>query len=447
MMCFRWFTRSPSTLGWRLAVILSLWLSVPIQPSGTVQAVDVYLDLKGASSHRVDVAIPRFAAKDSDIKGLEAVEQIKTILMSDLENSSVFKPIDISSFYDSSGVEEGAINFKKWYLIGMQALVAGTFSFQGDELSLKAWIYDVPMGQEIIGKSYKGSFPELRRIVHRLADEMVYRFTGEYGIAGSRIAFVGAQGGAKELYLMDYDGYNLVQLTKDKNLNLSPALSPDGKYLAFTSYRSGRPDLVMMNLESKKVETLASGGLNIAPAFSADSSRIALSREIDGNPEIFLITLADRKTQRVTFYNGIDSSPSWSPNGRQIVFTSDRSGSPQLWIMDAEGSNLRRLTFIGDYNDGAEWSPRGDRIAFHSRQNGRFEICTISPDGSLFTQHTNNLGNTESPAWSPDGRHLVFSTKKGDTNKLLRLQLATGKFYEFESQPQAVGWTSPAWSK
>ncbi|MBN2056674.1 Tol-Pal system beta propeller repeat protein TolB [bacterium] len=423
------------------ACILVSWIAAP------VAAVDVYLDIKSSGSRRIDVAVPRFSTGEESIRALETGEQIRSILMYDLLNSSVFNPIDISPFFASEGVEASSINFKQWYLIGMQALVAGTFTFHGDEIILKAWIYDVPMGQEIIGKSYQGQIAQLREMVHRLSDEMVFRFTGEQGVARTRIAFVKAVAGIKEIMLMDYDGHNMIPITSDGTLSLFPALTGDGTRLAYTSYRHGNPDLLLIELRDKTVSTLASGGMNITPAFDAAGTHLAFSREIDGNPEICTMDLMGSNLQRLTFYPGIDSSPDWSPNGRQLVFTSDRSGSPQLWTMDVEGGNQRRLTFIGEYNDGAAWSPRGDRIAFHSRQNGAFEICLINPDGSHFTQVTNDLGSCETPAWSPDGRQLIFSVRKGGTTTLMRLQLQTGRLSDIGTPGRNEDWTAPCWSR
>ena len=71
-------------------------------------------------------------------------------------------------------------------------------------------------------------------MMHRFADELVYQYTGEQGIARSWIAFVSEVESGKELFIMDYDGYHPRRLTYDASLNLAPAWSPiSGAWLLF----------------------------------------------------------------------------------------------------------------------------------------------------------------------------------------------------------------------
>src|SRR5206468_11270114 len=108
---------------------------------------------------------------------------------------------------------------------------------------------------------------------HKVADETVLQFTGEAGIADTKIAYVSRATGNKELSMMDYDGYGATRLTSNRAINLSPAWSPDLRSIAFPSYMdSGYPHLYRLFPFEKRAVQLLAGylGINTSPAFSPD---------------------------------------------------------------------------------------------------------------------------------------------------------------------------------
>ncbi len=351
-----------------------------------------------------------------------------SVLEADLTNSGIFDVLDPSYLpFNPKEVKVGEEKgiFPILNALKVQALAVGNLVLEGKELFLEGRLFDVAKGEMVFGKRYIGTQKVLRGMVHRFADEIVYRLTGEKGIAQSKIAFVSIVNGAKEIFVMDYDGHNEMLVTGNRSINLSPRLSPDGKLLAYTSYRDRNPDLFLLNLETGRREKLSSSpGLNISPAWSPDGKWLALSLSKDGGINLYLMRRDGSEVRQLTEGSGINVSPTFSPNGRQIAFVSDRGGSPQIYVMDVEGTNLRRLTFTGDYNVSPRWSPRGDKIAFVSRREGAFHIFLMNPDGSGVQQLTTK-GNNEDPAWSPDGRHLVFTSNR-DGQRTLYVMRADG---------------------
>ncbi|MFQ5846056.1 MAG: Tol-Pal system beta propeller repeat protein TolB [Candidatus Methylomirabilales bacterium] len=352
-------------------------------------------------------------------RGPDLAAQAHSILTGDLEFSTIFEVLPPAFLpFDGREIRLGEEEkvLPSLNQLQVQALVAVELAKRGKDLVLEGRVYSVNRGTFLGGKRYFGDVKALRSMVHRLADEVVLRLTGEPGVASTRIAYASAERGATELYLMDYDGYNAVLATGNRSINLSPRFSPDGRLLAYTSYRDGNPDLYLLNLATgRRDKVSALPGLNISPAWGPDGKWLALSLSKDGGTNLYLMRPTGRGLRRITNGLGISVSPSFSPNGRQIVFTSDRGGSPQIYVMDVEGTNLRRLTFAGDYNASPRWSPRGDKIAFMSnRGGGRFQIYLMNPDGSGVQQMT-TLGSNEDPAWSRDGRHLVFTSNRRGT--------------------------------
>jgi len=321
------------------------------------------------------------------------------VLANDLDHSAVFA---VSRAW--AGQEPG----------DAQAVVSGQWMVSGRTIRLTGEVHDLPARRSIMVREYRGTIDNWRLLVHRFADDVVLQFTGEAGVAGTRIAFVGRQGNSgKELYVMDADGARIQPMTADKSIALSPSWAPDGSLILFTSYREGHGPRLYVTPANHGPIYLISGrpGNNTSASYSPDGREIACTLSQDGNPEIYVLDARGGSPHRLTDNRGIDTSPVWSPTGREIAFTSDRSGSPQVYVMDRDGGNVRRLTFDASYTDSPAWSPKGDQIAFVSRTSDGFEIDVCKADGSQL-RHVVTGGSNENPHWSPDGRHLVFASNR-----------------------------------
>jgi TolB protein len=324
-------------------------------------------------------------------------------------------------------------------------IVGGTFSVRGNQVRLQGEVRDFPARRPILVKEYRGSLQDWRSLVHRFADDVVLQFTGEPGVSQTKIAYVAQEGRTKELYVMDWDGANVRQLTADKSIALSPSWSPDGSLLLFTSYRGGHAPAVYViaSAGGKIYQASARPGNNTSASYSPDGREIACTLSMDGNPEIYLLDARGSSPRRLTNARAIDTSPSFSPTGREMAFTSDRGGSPQVYVMDHEGGNVRRLTFDVDYTDSPAWSPKGDRIAFVARTGGGFDIYTCRPDGSD-TRLAVSGGSNENPRWSPDGRHLVFASNREGKTGLFVTDLDNTPPRRLDTGGRIA--LSPAWS-
>lgn len=408
-------------------------------------AADVYLEATRPDFQKIPIGILGFADGTVPSRpGKEAAD----VLAADLRRSQVFTVADVSKL-GIALTGQGPPDRQKLRQViesGIKVLVWGAIGTRDPDYLLDRFVYD---GSDAVGsaKRYVGATKLLRQMAHRLADELVARYTGEPGIARTRIAYVSEMKGARELFIMDYDGYSPRQITADGFLNLTPQWSPDRKFLVFTSYQSRtRQNIEIVDLTTGRRSPLVSlAGLNITPALSPDGTKLAFATSQDGNSEIYTMDIQTKALQRLTVHSAGDLSPSWSPTGKEIAFTSDRGGGPQVYLMSADGSNVRRLTFDGDYNAAPVWSPRGNWIAYVCRSEQRqYKICLISPDGQKRMQITSGASIDDSPSWSPDGRHLVFSSTSGGKTHIFMIN-SDGKDLEqltFSGSHNSM----PAWS-
>jgi TolB protein len=369
-----------------------------IAPSALAQSRDVRIDVSSGQGRRIRLLCESLAA-DGNANARETSVQADEVLANDLDWSAVF----VTS--RSWSARESAPD--------VQAVVGGKWSVNGSQIRLHGEVRDVPARRPILIKDYRGTIKDWRAVVHQFADDIVLQFTGEPGVSQTRIAFVVQNGREKELAVMDVDGAGSRTLTHDRSIALSPAWSPEGSLLLFTSYRGGKgPQICVLSPDGGR-PYLVSGrpGLNTSASYSPDAREIVCTLSKDGNSEIYVLDARGESPRRLTNNSAIDTSPTWSPTGQEIAFTSDRGGTPQVYLMDREGGNVRRLTYEVDYTDSPAWSPKGDRIAFVSRSGGGFDIYVCGVDGTG-TRLVIGGGSNENPRWSPDGRHLVFASNR-----------------------------------
>jgi TolB protein len=412
-------------------------------------AADVVLEVTRPDFQKIPIGLLPFREGTTpDRPG----QQLLKILAADLRRSQVFSVADLAKLGikpDKADLTDGPQKMlvKQAMDNGVSVLVWGKMASRDADLVMDGYVYDGGTGEVVAGKRYGGAPSALRQMAHRFADELVYRYTGERGIAQTLIAYVSEQGGSREIFVMDYDGYKPRQVTQEGFLTLMPRWSPDRRYLVYTAYRSRtRQDIVMQELGTGKRWTLVNlPGLNITPTVSPDGAWVAFATSQDGNSEIYKLDTNTKRMQRLTVHNGGDLSPSWSPSGQEIAFTSDRGGGPQIYIMSADGSNVRRLTFEGSYNAAPAWSPRGNWIAHVCRtEEKQYKLCLISLDGQKRLQITTVTCVDDSPSWSPDGRHLVYSSSLDGKSHIYMIN-ADGT----ERERLTNGGThhsSPAWS-
>jgi TolB protein len=363
------------------------------------------------------LAIPKFIIHDPspEVKAsaevIAAAEELYQTVYADLKYSRIFTPIPESYYAYIRSLDPEEIFFKEWESVQAQILFVGEISQgEGKNIIFDGKLYDVKAGERITGKRYTGDSSLLRLMAHRMSDEVLKMF-GESPIFQSKIAFISDRDGNKELYMMDYDGYNPTRLTFNETTDYMPGWTADGKKIAYTSYRGDKATLWLYSIYEGTRIKVFDKGTTYAPVFSPDGRKMAFcSTEDEGNSEIYTANSDGTKIKRLTFNKAIDTAPTWSPNSRLIAFSSDRGGTPQIYIMDAEGSNVERVSFGGNYHDGPAWSPTANTIAYVSRVNQVFDIYVLNRDTDIISKLTESNARNESPTWSPDGRHIIYSS-------------------------------------
>jgi len=293
---------------------------------------------------------------------------------------------------------------------GDRLRMAGEISAEGEVLASREYVVDA-----------SGMYDA----VHAIADDAVYELTGERGIASTKIGFVMHGPGTYALAARGFDPRGATIFLRDTSVITTPAWSPDGSAIAFTSFRNDNGDLYSYDVHGGRARGLLSHqGLNTTPCWSPDGGSLLVTLTEGGNADIYSYSIAGGTLTRLTVRSSIETSASISPTGQQVVFTSDRTGTPQIYVMDIGGAGAERLSYAHSYCDSPAWSPRGDLIAYAARTpGGSIHIFVMNPDGSNVRQVTFDGTLNEDPAWGPTGRHLAFSSDRDGRRAIYVLEL------------------------
>ncbi|MGE3975032.1 MAG: translocation protein TolB [Bdellovibrionales bacterium] len=408
-------------------------------------APSVYIKIGEAKLKKSLLAFPpiQFNGSAGGARQKTVGNEIFNTITNDLEFSSYFQFIKQDAFLEDTSktslrptpVETNGFKFDSWKQIGAEFLIRSGFNLIGNQIELETYVYFVPSQKLVFGKKYTGSVSSARKMAHIFSNDVLEKLTGKKGMFLSKLTVASDMGGGKfkEIYVMDWDGYNPQKITAHKSIALSPSWAPDYKTIVYTAFafhtksKARNVDLFSYELDTKKRFLLSSRkGINSGATFTPDGKSLLLTVSQSGTPDIYRMSLDG--TQLTPLARGPGSAmnvePSPSPKGDRIAFSSDRSGQPMIYVMNSDGTNVKRVTFAGRYNASPSWSPDGTKIAFAGYDKTHFDIFVMDVNGLNLERLTSakkangKMADNEDPTFSPDGRHIMFTSNRTGTHQI-----------------------------
>jgi Tol biopolymer transport system component/uncharacterized protein YcfJ len=235
-----------------------------------------------------------------------------------------------------------------------------------------------------------------------------------------------------------------------EDLNVGPAISPDGRWLAFLSTRSVfSTDLYVADAATGKiVNRLTSTAsdphmssiefIYSAGAWDAESRRIAVATVVAGHPALAIYDAASGDKQREVPIDGVDEifNPTWAPDGHAVCFTGLSRGLTDLYVYDFTSSSVRQLTNDAYADLQPSWSPDGRLIAFATDRYssnlptlaiGDYRLALVdAATGVVQPLRAFTSGKNINPQWTPDGSALLFISDRDGIPNLYRIGIASG---------------------
>lgn len=444
-------------------VMRTIWLRTRTTGGVLLAALLLSVNAHGANSldtiiidrgvdEPIRIAVAPFAitaASAADAAALRDLSNPADIIAFDLARSGQFDPMAKENML-SFPSQSSEVFFRDWRILKTAYLVIGSIEALGDRsIRVSFELYDVAGRRQLQVQEYLIAVDQWRDAAHQIADIVYTEITGVRGAFATKIMYVLAQDSGTpqaryRLEIADTDGQRARTLFSSPQPILSASWAPDGRRVAYVSFETGRPSIILQDVDGPYREQLTSfRGINGSPVFSPNGQELAMVLSRDGDPEIFIMNLATRKLRRITRHRSIDTEPSWSPDGERLIFTSDRGGRPQIYQVELATNFIERLTFVGDYNARARLLPDGQHLVFVHRREGVFHIAwqDLQRDNLLVLTQTNL---DESPSLSPNGSMLIYATQYQGRGILSVVSIDGRVKYRLPSSLGDV--REPAWS-
>ena len=233
---------------------------------------------------------------------------------------------------------------------------------------------------------------------------------------------------------------NMMTFTAKYTDDYSPAISPDGKWIAFASNRLQNAELYLMDLTTRSLQQLTHTDEldEYMPAFSPDGTSIAFVTErtrggmmlppvqaSGSDPKsatIYLMDVDGRNQRPLIDIAGAQRAPVFSPDGQKIAFESkapaqetgagpgstENNDTLEIYVIHIDGTNKKQLTH-NDVDDGhPTWAPNGKQIAFTAMVGDIYQIFSVSAAGGTAKQLTFTNASHYHPTFSSNGKRIIY---------------------------------------
>ncbi len=319
------------------------------------------------------------------------------------------------------GWKAEAIDFKRFQIAGADLLITQYWP-NGDasNSTVEMRVFETYSGQFIFGNSYANvNASTIDKVADQFSSELLEKLTGNGSFFKSTLAFAKDAGQTqRDIWLVKATGKDLNKITNITGMAMSPAWSPDGRYVVFSHLNDDTHGLGVWDRTQNKVSRIRfPGNTVIGPAFMPDN-KVAVGLSTSGYPDIFLLNYKFERERPLEQTSAINVSPSFDASGRKMAFTSSRLGGPQVFLKDLTNGIVTRVSMNGSYNSEPSLSPDGTLVAYSRLTNQGHRIFVQDLVTGQERQVTFGPGSDEQPSFAPDSYFIAFTSSRNGQKQI-----------------------------
>lgn len=221
-----------------------------------------------------------------------------------------------------------------------------------------------------------------------------------------RLAYVSFEGNMSTIYVQTLRTGNRIKVSSRVGINGAPAFSPDGRKLVVTlGGIDGNLDINVLDLASRQFTRLTTNrAIDTEGTWSPDGRFIYFTSDRSGGPQIYRIAVNGGSPERISFEGSYNARPRLSPDGKKLAMVHLDRGNYRIAVLDLDSRNLLVLS-EGRQDESPSFAPNSDSLIYATRQ-GRYGVLeTVSADGLVRQRLASTQGDVREPVWSPFPRY------------------------------------------
>ncbi len=219
---------------------------------------------------------------------------------------------------------------------------------------------------------------------------------------GRQLAYVSFEGSKSSIFVQTLRSGNRFQVSSKPGINGAPAFSPDGRKLVITlGGVDGNPDIYVLDINSRQTKRLTTHrAIDTEGTWSPDGKYIYFTSDRSGGPQIYRVSATGGTPERFTFEGSYNARPRLSPDGTRLAMVHNDRGNYRIAVMNIERKDLLILS-SGRQDESPSFAPNSDILIYATRQRGDGVLETVSADGLIRQKMASGQGDVREPVWSP----------------------------------------------
>lgn len=313
------------------------------------------------------------------------------------------------------------LDFKRFQIAGSDLLITSYWpKGDGDGGTVELRVFETYSGKFIFGKAYSNvNASDLDAVADRFSADFMQSLTGSGDFFLSTLTFAkDSQARKRDIWLVTPTGKKLQQITSLPGLAMSPAWSPDGRYIVFSHIDDSSHALGVWESSTKSVKRIRfPGNTVIGPSFMPDN-RVGVALSTGNDPDIFLLNHSFKREALLEGGGTIEVSPSFDATGTKMVFTSSRLGGPQVFLKDLRTGRVTRVSKTGGYNTEPSISPDGTLVTYTKLTDNGHRIFVHDLITGIERQISFGPGRDEQPSFAPDSYFIAYVSNRSGKKQI-----------------------------